>query len=189
MVLYATKEGHTADIAEYLREAMWKRGLPSEKIAAAELPAGFKLADYSGAILAASVHVQRHESEMADFVKLHRAALEGMPTVFLSVSLSEAGAEDIQADPAKRKKAAEDADGMIADFLKETGWHPGRIEAVAGALVYSKYNFFLRLVMKRIARLAGGDTDTSKDFDYTDYAALDHLVDELIAEEGVPSRP
>jgi menaquinone-dependent protoporphyrinogen oxidase len=188
LVLYATKEGHTAEIAEHLREAMWKRGIPAVKIAAAELPEGFGLGDYCGAILAASVHVGKHEAEMEDFVKLHRADLEAMPTVFLSVSLSEAGAEDVLADPAKRKKAAEDADRMIADFLKETGWHPGRIKAVAGALLYSKYNFFMRLVMKRIARLAGGDTDTSKDFDYTDYAALDHLIDELIADEGVPSR-
>ena len=79
------------------------------------------------------------------------------------------------------------AQKMIDAFLEETHWHPGKIKAVAGALLYSKYNFLLRLIMKRIARAAGGDTDTSRDYDYTDWAALNHLIDELIAEEGVPS--
>jgi menaquinone-dependent protoporphyrinogen oxidase len=43
---------------------------------------------------------------------------------------------------------------------------------VAGALVYTKYDYFKRLVMKLIADRRGGDTDTSKDHEYTDWAAL-----------------
>ena len=33
--------------------------------------------------------------------------------------------------------------------------------------------------MKRIACKAGGDTDTSRDYDYTNWAALDRLVGDL----------
>jgi hypothetical protein len=100
------------------------------------------------------------------------------------VSLSEAGAEDEDAPPERRKQAADDARRMIDAFLEETKWHPSRIKAVAGALMYSKYNFLVRLVMKRIARAAGGDTDTSRDYDYTNWADLDSLVEELVDEEG-----
>lgn len=182
LVLYATREGHTARIGQHLADALARRGLPAQLAAAAHLPPGFRVAEYAGAILAASVHVGKHEPEMADFVKHHRLELEAMPTVFLSVSLSEAGAEDSSAPAERRAQAAADAQRMIDDFLEHTGWHPGRVQAVAGALLYTKYNFLLRLVMKRIARQAGGATDTSRDHDYTNWAALDHLVDELVAE-------
>ena len=37
------------------------------------------------------------------------------------------------------------------------------------ALLYRQYNFFMRWVMKRIAAKAGGDTDTSRDYEYTDW--------------------
>jgi menaquinone-dependent protoporphyrinogen oxidase len=187
LVLYATREGHTARIGQHLLEVMWKRGLPAVLEQVDRLPEGFRLADYQGAMLAASVHAGHHEPEMVRFVKSHREELEKMPTVFLSVSLSEAGAEDADAPPDRRAQAAADAQRMIDDFLEETKWHPSRIRAVAGALLYTKYNFLLRLVMKRIARKAGGDTDTSRDFDYTDWAALDRLVEELAGVRAVQS--
>jgi menaquinone-dependent protoporphyrinogen oxidase len=145
------------------------------------LPANLSIHNYSGAILAASVHRQKHEPEIERFVNDHLNDLEQIPTAFLSVSLSEAGAEDTTAPSERREKATGDAQEMIQTFLSDTGWHPTRTQAVAGALMYSKYNFLLRLVMKRIARQAGADTDSSKDYEYTDWLSLDMLVDELTA--------
>jgi menaquinone-dependent protoporphyrinogen oxidase len=45
--------------------------------------------------------------------------------------------------------------------------------------MYTKYNFLIRFVMKRIARQAGASTDTSHDHDYTDWEGLDRILDEL----------
>ncbi len=177
LVIYATRQGHTRRIAEQVVESMQAREAPAESVDAACLPPRFSLSSYSSAILIASVHRGRHEEEMAGFVKRHVAELERIPTAFLSVSLSEAGAEDLSAPSRRRAKAAADVDRMIQDFLAESGWRPARIKAVAGALLYTKYNFLLRILMKRIARQAGGSTDTSKDRDYTDWADLDQFVD------------
>ena len=47
--------------------------------------------------------------------------------------------------------------------------------------MYSKYNFLVRFFMRRIAQKEGGDTDTSRDYEYTDWEALDRLVDEVAA--------
>ncbi len=44
---------------------------------------------------------------------------------------------------------------------------------VAGALLYTKYNLLMRWIMKRIAAKAGGATDTSRDYDYTDWTDLE----------------
>ena len=117
---------------------------------------------------------------MVDFVKCHRAELERIPAVFLSVSLSEAGAENPAAPPERRAQSAADVRKMIDSFLTETGWHPSKVRAAAGALMYSKYNFLIRFVMKRIARAQGATTDTSRDHEFTDWEALDRLVDEIL---------
>ena len=179
LILYATREGQTRRIAEHLAAAARARGVAAEVADAKHLPANFSLDSYSAAVLAASVHMQKHEPEMTAFVKRHLAALEHMPAVFLSVSLSEAGAEDPTATAERRAQSAADAERMMQHFLTETGWYPSHQHAVAGALMYTKYNFLVRFVMKRIARQAGASTDTSGDHEYTDWEALDRILDEL----------
>lgn len=178
--MYATREGQTRRIAEHLAATIRARGTQAEVINAAELPPAFSLDAYQAAIVAASVHLGKHEPEMIAFVQRNRMRLEALPTVFLSVSLSEAGAEDQNAPPDRRVIAAADVQRMIDHFLSETGWHPSRIQAVAGALMYTKYNFLVRFVMQRIARGAGASTDASQNHELTDWAALDRLVDELL---------
>lgn len=79
----------------------------------AELTAPLKLDHYAGAILAASVHMKRHEREFVNYVKAHRAELESLPTAFLSVCMREAGAEDPAASPAQRAQATADVQQTI----------------------------------------------------------------------------
>jgi menaquinone-dependent protoporphyrinogen oxidase len=179
LVLYATREGHTRRIAEHIAATVRARGHDAQVVDAAHVPAGFSLDAYAAAVIAASVHAGQHEKEIVEFVNLHRAELEHIPAVFLSVSLSEAGVEDPASTPERRAQAAADVQRMIDAFLKATGWHPSKVRAVAGALSYSKYNFLVRFVMKRIAKAQGASTDTSRDHELTDWAALDHIVDEL----------
>ena len=99
---------------------------------------------------------------------------------FVSVTLSEAGAEDPRRSDAERNRATADVQRMMEVFFTQTGWHPDRVLPVAGALVYSKYNFIVRAIMKRIARKAGAPTDTSRDYEFTDWAAVDRLAAELV---------
>jgi len=54
-----------------------------------------------------------------------------------------------------------------------------RLRAAGGLcahLTYCKYNFFIKLMMKTIARKAGGPTDTSRDYEFTDWATVDRFV-------------
>ena len=117
LVLYATREGHTERIAEHVAETLRARGFLADLVDAARLPTDLSLGNYCGAVLAASVHSQKHESEMTRFVKDHVSELERIPAAFLSVSLSEAGAENTEAPPERRTQAAKDAQGMIDAFL------------------------------------------------------------------------
>ena len=51
--------------------------------------------------------------------------------------------------------------------------------------MYSRYNFAIRFVMKRIARKAGVPVDTSRDYEFTDWTKLHGLVQEFV--QSIPS--
>jgi menaquinone-dependent protoporphyrinogen oxidase len=180
VVLYATREGQTRKIAEHVAGALRGHGLRADVVDAAALTEPFDLAGYGAAVLAASVHAGRHERELVAFVKRHLRQLERMPAAFLSTSLMEAGAEDSQRSPEARAEAAAHVQQMIDQFIAETGWQPSATLPVAGALLYTKYGFVLRFIMKRISKHQGGSTDTTHDHEYTDWRALDRFVDELV---------
>jgi menaquinone-dependent protoporphyrinogen oxidase len=176
LVVYATREGHTRRIAEHVAATMRARNDVVDVVDAASVAAGFDVSRYGGVVLAASLHGGKHEREMVDFVKANHAALDRVTTAFLSVSLTEAGVEDRTAPFERRAKAAEEVKAAVEAFCHETGLHPSRIWPVAGALLYREYGVLKRLVLQMIVRRGGGDTDTSRDYDYTDWEALDRFV-------------
>jgi menaquinone-dependent protoporphyrinogen oxidase len=180
-IVYATREGQTKRIAEHLAANLRSRGYAVETH---NLHAGAPadLSRYAAVILAASVHAGDHAAEMVKFVKQHRQELESLPSAFVSVTLSEAGAERPNASPEEHARFAADVQKVIDRFVEQTGWRPKCVKPVAGALQYSKYNILLRFVMKRIAREAGAETDTSRDYEYTDWTALDRFAGEFTRE-------
>jgi menaquinone-dependent protoporphyrinogen oxidase len=76
-------------------------------------------------------------------------------------------------------KVQHDLQTMVDEFVASTGWRPSVVKFVAGALPYTKYGWLQRLVMKRIVAKAGGDTDTSRDYEYTDWNDLRHFAAEF----------
>src|SRR5262249_20724197 len=149
-----------------------RRGFTVDVMHVRDHTAPRSLTTCAAAMLAASVHAGGHEPEMVQFVKTHRGALEHLPTAFLSMTLSEAGVERSAATPEEHAQFVADVHRALDRFFAEAGWHPQRVKPVAGALLYTHYNFLTRLVMKRIAKHAGGSTDTSRDHEYTDWVAL-----------------
>ena len=178
LIVYATREGQSRRIAMRLADDLVARGGRVDIYDARSI-GEVTWGKYSSACLVASVHAGRHEAEMVKFVKQHRLPLEQLAAAFVSVSLSEATVEDDTRTEAERRQAAADVQRMIDDFVTQTGWRPARTLAVAGALAYRKYNILIRFVMKRIARKAGGPTDTSRDHDLTNWPAVDRFAEEL----------
>jgi menaquinone-dependent protoporphyrinogen oxidase len=71
-------------------------------------------------------------------------------------------------DPEARREAEQ----IMRRFCERCGWQPDPMRAVAGALPYTRYNWLKRWIMKRTVAKAGGDTDTSRDYEYTDWDDL-----------------
>jgi menaquinone-dependent protoporphyrinogen oxidase len=163
VVLYATTDGQTGRIARHVAAALSSEGAEAQVVDAAAPPPGFSLVDADAAVVAGSIRMGRHQRALTRLVRSRAAELAGIPGAFLSVSLSAARATD----PARR-----DVRKCIERFIEGTGWTPDTVLPVAGALQYSRYGFFLKRVMRFIYRANGGDTDMSRDYEYTDWDRL-----------------
>lgn len=161
LVLYGSTHGQTAKIAAALAQAVRDQGHAVDVREAGKVDC--RPEDYAGVMVAASVHAGGYQKEVRRWVQAHAAALNTIPTAFVSVCLG-----ILQHDP----KVDAELQSIARRFGEATGWHPTIVKPVAGALPYTKYNWFLRRMMKRIAAKAGGDTDTSRDYEYTDWRDL-----------------
>ena len=178
LVLYGTTEGHTAKVARALAARLTAAGMETDvREAGLGKP---EPAAYDGVIVAASMHARGYQKSVSKWLRAHVGDLNVLPTAFVSVCLSVRSTLE---------KSRDEARAIPRRYVDGFGWTPTMIKVVAGALPYTKYNFFVRFVMKQIAKKAGGDTDTSRDYDYTDWASLDDFVKELAAEfeRGVPA--
>lgn len=174
-VLYDTTEGQTAKIARRVAETATNLGHDVTTEDLRNLPDGFQLAAFDGIIVGASIHVGKHARPVTDFVKQNRHRLETVPSAYFSVSLSAAG---------KSERQQQDAQRVLNEFLSETGWTPQKTAAVAGALLYREYGVLKRLVMKWIASKEGGDTDTSRNYEYTDWDGVQRFTEEFLRQFG-----
>ncbi|MDY6764233.1 MAG: menaquinone-dependent protoporphyrinogen IX dehydrogenase [Halobacteria archaeon] len=160
LVIYGTSEGQTEKIAKRISEVITDKGHDVERVYAKETPPGLAFKDYDGVIVGASIHVGKFQDYVHDLVERNSDLLNDKLSAFFSVSLTAAGDE-----PDDEKQARE----YVDTFVKETGWHPDMIGIFAGALKYSEYGFIKRSMMKKIAKKAGWETDTSRDYEYTDW--------------------
>lgn len=172
LIVYGTHEGHTRKIAIRVERVLESHSIPVEVLDSAELPSDFDSSNYDGFIIAGSVHQGNHQRALAHFVKAHLSNLVRRPSLFLSVSLTA-----VHHDEEHEVEVKE----YIDRFLTETSWMPHEVYPVAGALKYVEYDWFKRMIMKSIVKKQGGDVDTSRDYEYTDWEALEARIADFAA--------
>lgn len=172
LVAYATTDGHARKVAQHLASAFSGQGHSVDLVDVATPAVASVAPIYAAAILIGSLHVRVHQAALVDFAKHNHDWLNAIPSAFLSVSLT-AVLDDAQS----RRECMAAAEG----FTASTAFRPGIVLPVAGALPYTQYDWFRRFAMKMIARQHGGDTDTTRDFEYTDWAALTRFAQEFVA--------
>ena len=168
LVLYGTTEGQTAKIARFVGDTLRAEGVSVDVVDART--ARPDLEAYDAVIVAASVHAAGYQRAVRRWVRSHAQQLSAKPNAFLSVCLGV-----LQQEP----KVAQELTAILDRFAASTGWRPAITKKVAGALPYSRYNWLTRWAMVRIVRKAGGDTDTSRDYEYTDWADLRAFAQEF----------
>ena len=172
LIAYATRQGQTAKVAEYLAAAMRRTGNEVQLLDTDRPSRTVDLARLDAVIVAAPIHSGGYPKSIVRFARAHAQELSRVPTAFCSIGLAVAS---------RTTDGRAETLPLVENFVRKSGWRPDRTELVAGALPYSKYNFVVRFVMRRIAAAAGGDVDTSRDYEYTDWRALDRFAAEISA--------
>lgn len=163
LIVYGTTDGHTRKIAQVLAENLRAQFCSVDLVDSAGQLKRLSPEGYDGVIIAASVHIGSYQRAVADWVRAHAQMLNLLPTAFLSVCL---GVLE------KSTKSRQELLRIMRRFLDRVGWRPKITKMVAGALPYTRYNWLKRTLMKRIVAKAGGDTDTTRDYEYTDWNDL-----------------
>ena len=163
LLLFASREGQTEKVATRLARHLEKSGLAVHLVNAADEAAvsSIDLNAYDLLVFGASLHVGALERELAQYVNDNAHVIEKQARSFFLVSLSAATRDSAQR-AASLIDARQKLNGQITVAFDDT-------EMIAGALRYSKYPLPLKWLMRRIAAKAGEQTETFRDYEYTDW--------------------
>ena len=167
LIIYGTAYGQTERIAQEIAKVLKDAGNIVSVVMGDHLPIDLSLDEYDGFVVAASVLFGRHQQYIRAFVRDHRTYLEAVPTAFVSVC----GA---MGEP--NQGALLRAQSYVQKFLDATGWQPSLAKSFAGGLPYTRYSPWIRWMMKMISRRTGRPTDTSRDYDFTDWSEVDRFA-------------
>ena len=165
LIVYGTTEGQTRKIARFMEDVLQDAGHKVAIADATEEPPDPNA--YDAILIGGSIHVGKYQSPVTHYITHHVATLNKMPGAFFSVCL--AVASDMEEEHREAEK-------ITSDFLQHTGWKPRMSTQIAGALKYTQYDFFKRLLMKMISRREGRTTDVSQDYEYTNWDAVKQFV-------------
>jgi menaquinone-dependent protoporphyrinogen oxidase len=173
LIVYGSKEGQTAKIAERMAQIIRNRGLEASTYSSKEIPAGFATDGFDAAIVGGSIHIGKYPAYLREFVTQHRDWLNKVPSALFTVCMA------IQSQNAAER---EEAERFGKRFIETTHWHPTLIDTFAGAVKYTQYNFITRFIMKMITKREGGSIDTRHDHEYTDWDAVARFTNRFLKE-------
>ena len=167
LMLYGTTDGHTRKIATAVAATLRTERCDVTVVDANDVTPDVRPEGFDAVLVAASVHAGGHQRPVRRWVRAYAAQLNRMPTAFLSVCLG-----ILEKRPEVQREVYE----IMRRFEREAGWQPTTDMPVAGALLYRNYGLIKRWLMRRIVAKGGGDTDTSRNYEYTDWQALHDFV-------------
>lgn len=171
-VFYATTHGQTRRIAERLAAIFREKGFISRATDLASDDATHVSWDSARAVIVtASLHGQKHQRAATVFCRKHARDLNVRPSMFLSVSLAIAS-EDVR----EKSEAAR----IAREFVTTAGWTAAEVTCLAGRLAYTQYGWLTRFAMKRIARQHGQPTDTTRDYEFTNWNEVARVADDVL---------
>ena len=179
LAVYGSDYGQAEAVLRRVAGVLASRGHDVTVFKGNAVPAGLAVEGFDGVVIAASVIMGRYQAYIREFVRRHAAALRARPGAFISVN---------GASPESNLAWRSAAQQYVAEFLKNTAWAPRWTATFSGALRYRRYGLVTRWIMKMISRRNGGPTDTTQDYEFTDWNAVDRFANDLAgALEAAPS--
>jgi menaquinone-dependent protoporphyrinogen oxidase len=166
LIVYGTRYGQTERVVLEIGRVLGDMGHRVTTIKG-DRPGGFSLDGVDAVLVASSVLYGRHQRYIRNFLRRYATHLNALPSAFASVSGAAAG------ESAEGRKQAQQ---YVDRLLGETGWRPRMVELVGGAMAYTRYDPVTRWIIRLINQRKGGPTDTSRDHESTNWAAVDRFA-------------
>jgi menaquinone-dependent protoporphyrinogen oxidase len=175
-IIVSSDCGHTKRIADYMANQLDRHEYEVEIFSLSTRPAltSAELVKFDRVIIGCSVYLGDFPQVLVDWIWDRHDLLNSMPCGLFTVSLN-------AADP--RPKAREVDDKVLNNFMQQTSIKPRFVASMGGALEYTQYGFFKRCVLQGVSAAAGGPTDTSRDFDLTNWNDVERFVQAFHAQD------
>lgn len=158
LVLYSSVDGQTLKIINYINEF-----IEGEKdLLDIDQDPDINFEQYDKVLIGASVRYGDVRKNVLTFVNKHHLALDKLPHAFFLVCLTARNPE----------KAKVENNTYMQKFIKNSQWQPKLSAVFAGALLYSKYNWWQTLIIQLIMKITGGSTDSSQDIELTNWSTV-----------------
>jgi len=157
LIVFASRYGQTEKIAKRIATLA---GVKTDVVAVANAES-ISLQEYDFLIVASPVYFGKHDRKIEQFVWQNAALIMSMQSAFVSVS----GSKD---------------EAFVHEFTRRTGWVPEVHVSFAGGEPYTKYGLFTRWLMRSIARKHGRRVDVHRDYEFTDWSAVERFARDFI---------
>lgn len=167
LIAFHTRDGHTAKVAEAIRRTAEKTGAAVEVWDLRRPVPPLPPTGTDAVFLAAPVNAGRFPPAFVRFIRKNLPTLNSLPTHLVTVCLA------ARAPSADARRTAE---GYADSLCVATGLTPASRHLCAGALPYTQYGPLKKFIMKTIATVGGLETDTRRDYEFTDWKTLEDFV-------------
>ncbi|MBK5145458.1 menaquinone-dependent protoporphyrinogen IX dehydrogenase [Budviciaceae bacterium BWR-B9] len=168
LLIYSSREGQTKTIVSSIADELRKKEIQVDLYNVDDVPQ-VNFADYNGVLIGAAIRYGHFHKEFRTFVERHYQALNQIPSAFVSVSLI----------ARKVEKQTAETNSYTRKYLAATQWHPTLCGVFAGALRYPRYTWLDRVMIQLIMKMTKGETDSSKDVEYTDWDKVKQFAGEF----------
>lgn len=155
LVLYSSVDGQTLKILNHINE------LVEGELAMFDIDSSpvIDFSQYDKVLVGASIRYGNFRKNLLCYLNQHKEQLDLLPNAFFLVCLT----------ARKPEKSCPDNNAYMAKFDQLSQWQPRLKGVFAGALLYSRYNWWQTLIIQLIMKMTGGSTDTSQDVELTDW--------------------
>jgi menaquinone-dependent protoporphyrinogen oxidase len=167
-VVHGSRFGQSTKIASKFCDELDARGVAYDLVALDKTTAPDP-SKHDAFVLVTSVRYGFFDKNAYRLLDANRAWVDSVPTLLVTVSLT-------ARTPAKRTV---ETHSYTRKFLEKSGWKPGALEIMAGALEYPRYKIWDRLAIQLIMHMTKGPTDPKAVIDYTDWDRVRTLADEF----------
>ncbi len=167
LLLHSSREGQTIKILDYIATKL--NNDFQYDLVDLHQPLTVSLSDYDRVVIGASIRYGHLNKKLYQFIAKHQTELEQLKAAFFIVNLT----------ARKEGKDTPQTSVYFKKFLLKSPWIPALQDTFAGALFYPRYNFFDRIMIQFIMKMTGGETDPTKEVEYTNWQRVDQFIDKI----------